>query len=198
MRAAAGSVMTHSTTSLGLVALVAACSDTPTLPNMSLDGLPAMAALTPSGTRDLVEITIDPRDAKLGGESVGTLWFRLELSGTADCTSDCPTMPLDGELVKANLVYGVLTYDVGQPPTPDVGCPLTQEGDPLQVPRGTIRGALSFRRLDRSGMELSILLLPTFGPGFPYPGVTHEMLIAPIDVTFALPQVSRTAPAEAP
>jgi hypothetical protein len=179
--------MKHSTPSLGFVALVAACADPPPLPNMNLDGLPAIAVLTPVGSRDFLEISIDPHGAKLGGETVGMLWFRLDLTRTPDCTSTCPVMTLDGATAHGSLVYGVLTYDVGQPLARDGACPLTQEGDPLQLPRGTIAGTFSFQRLDRSGTELSIMLLPTFGLGFPDPGVTHEVVVAPIDVTFVRP-----------
>jgi hypothetical protein len=173
----------RSITSIGLISLAGACVDPVVLPNMNLDGLPAMATVTAAASRDFVEVTIDPHDAKLSGETVGPLWFRIDLTRTPDCTSACPTLALDGKTSTGNLVYGVLTYDVGPQPTPNDACPLTQEGDPLQLPRGVIAGTFTFDHIDREGAELSIDILPSFGLGFPLPNM-HRVLIAPVDVTF--------------
>lgn len=179
--------MNRFTTLIGL--FVAACADpvTPLLPNMNLDGFPATAVVTSNASRDIVEMTIEPHDARLGGQTVGPLWFRLDLTRASDCAGDCAAMALDGRTVNGNLVYGVLAYDVGPPLIPDGACLLTQEGDPLRLPRGTMSGTFTFQRLDRDGAELSISLVPTFGLGFPAPGVAHEVLVAPIDVTFIRP-----------
>jgi len=184
--------MTYVQGCLPLLALLVACAEPALqLPTMSLDNMVAMADVATAASRDFVEITIDPRGATLGGETVGRLWFRLDLTRTPDCmdgTCADRRIVLDGQRATGHFVYGVLTYDIGEVSSggaiPAGRCPFTQEGDPLQLPRGTVAGTVDFQRLDADGASLQIMLSPVFGPEFPAPNVAHLVDIAPIDVDF--------------
>jgi hypothetical protein len=59
-----------------------------------------------------------------------------------------------------------------------------QQGDPLHLLRGVTTGTLNLERLDASGTTLSIFLSPTFGLGFPDPGVEHMISISDLEVHF--------------
>lgn len=192
MAVAAAGLMSHFFQSAHLLAIaltLVGCADQPAPPTpMALDSLPATATITSAGTRDLVEIWIDPTPrATLGGVPVGRLKFRLDLSKVTDCSANCERkVALDGAAITGAFLYGSFTYDIEPATNANTGvCPFVQEGDPLHLQRGTIGGSFTFRELDGDGARIAIMLSPTFGIGFPYPNVPHVVGIGDFDVRWS-------------
>ncbi|MGE5184923.1 MAG: hypothetical protein ACM31C_22800 [Acidobacteriota bacterium] len=172
---------------------LAACSAQQPLPiAMSVDNVPGHATVVAGGTRGELDVTIQPEDAVLAGQVVGTLMFRVGLAATPDCPKCLATpakVPLDGAQVTGSFELGAATYDIESVVDPTK--PATSQyylfadaADPLHVPRGSVAAIFYFHHLDAAGASVQLMMEPLFGAGLPDPSAAHLLVVGDFDVTF--------------
>lgn len=181
--------MNYKTKAVLPAVVLAGCSSAPLPTPMNIDNHPANATVTVSGTRERIDVIVDPEAATLSGKPLGPLAFHIALSGATDCPGECLKMPvrvpLDGQATTGSFVLGGATYQIGPLLDPATNrYVFVQSGDPLALPRGTAGGLFELYHLDASGASFQILFAPLFAEEYPVPGVVHLIATGSIDVDF--------------